>query len=200
MIISIDKEMVFLLEDYLINHCSPTLAGFKIGSMFTYRNGGAKEVNTYLREWNKKLNSLGIFITVLRERKNSSLIYVYNKLNLENLLKEKEIVNYLLSIGYLTKSSDEVLLILKKKFNEKQDDFPHEIGIFLGYPLCDVIGFIENSGKSYKKCGKWKVYGCERESQILFDKYDYCKNCCKRMHSKGYDIVEIIEKYRGEIV
>ena len=195
-----NKEVVFLLEDYLINHCSPTLAGCKIGSLFTYRNNERKEINTYLIEWNKKLYGLGIFITVLRKRKNSSLIYVYNKFNLEKLLKEEEVFSYLFSLGYLNDNVDEVLLHLKKKLSDNKNVFPHEIGIFLGYPLCDVIGFIENKGKSYKNCGKWKVYGCKRESQILFDKYDYCKNCYKKMHSKGYDILEIIEKYKGEII
>lgn len=38
-------------------------------------------------------------------------------------------------------------------------DFPHEIGVFLGYPLGDVVGFIENRGKNFTCCGCWKSYG-----------------------------------------
>ena len=34
-----------------------------------------------------------------------------------------------------------------------EHDFPHEIGIFLGYPLEDVVGFIENQGKNYTCSG-----------------------------------------------
>ena len=37
--------------------------------------------------------------------------------------------------------------------------FPHEIGIFLGYPLADVAGFIRNKGRNCKCIGTWKVYG-----------------------------------------
>ena len=37
-------------------------------------------------------------------------------------------------------------------------DFPHEIGVFLGYPLTDVVGFIENQGRNFTCCGCWK--GC----------------------------------------
>ncbi len=39
-----------------------------------------------------------------------------------------------------------------------EEDFPHEIGVFLGYPLADVIGFIQNRGKNFTACGYWKVY------------------------------------------
>ena len=42
----------------------------------------------------------------------------------------------------------------QKRLNTK--NFPHEIGVFLGYPLDDVIGFIEH--KPYYLVGDWKVY------------------------------------------
>lgn len=189
--------MLFLLENYLINYCAPTLAGCKIGNIFTYKKKENEDINFYLHDWNEKLNKLGIFITVLRETKTSNLVYVYNRFNLQKLLNEEEIFNYLFSVGYRSKNVDDALLNLMENLKTKKGEFPHEIGIFLGYPLCDVIGFIKNSGKSYKKCGNWKVYGCKKESQILFDRYDYCKNCYKKLYSKGYKILEIIEKYKA---
>ena len=44
---------------------------------------------------------------------------------------------------------------MKRRFNNGQmklktrEDFPHEIGLLLGYPLADVKAFIENEGKLY---------------------------------------------------
>lgn len=32
------------------------------------------------------------------------------------------------------------------------EDFPHEIGLFLGYPVDDVTGFIQNKGRNYLLC------------------------------------------------
>lgn len=55
----------------------------------------------------------------------------------------------------------------RSSFFEK-DGFPHEVGLFLGYPLDDVTGFIEQKGKNYKCCGIWKVYGNEKQTQMLF--------------------------------
>ncbi len=39
--------------------------------------------------------------------------------------------------------------------------FPHEIGLFLGYPPEDVCGYIRNKGKCQKCTGHWQVYGDE---------------------------------------
>lgn len=47
-------------------------------------------------------------------------------------------------------------------------DFPHEIGLFLGYPLEDVQGFIENRAEGYKCVGCWKVYGDEEYAKQEF--------------------------------
>lgn len=52
--------------------------------------------------------------------------------------------------------------------------FPHEIGVFLGYPLQDVKGFIENNGRNSKYTGLWKVYGDKAASMRMFEKYRKC--------------------------
>ncbi len=31
--------------------------------------------------------------------------------------------------------------------------FPHEMGLLLGYPVEDVVGFMENNGKNYLYSG-----------------------------------------------
>lgn len=54
------------------------------------------------------------------------------------------------------------------------EDFPHEIGLFLSYPIEDVLGFIENRGKNYILNGYWKVYGNEEEARKSFFKYRKC--------------------------
>ena len=33
---------------------------------------------------------------------------------------------------------------------QENEGFPHEIGLFLGYPPEDVLGFIENKGEFFK--------------------------------------------------
>ncbi len=37
-------------------------------------------------------------------------------------------------------------------------EFPHEVGIFLDYPIEDILGYIEHEGKNCQVSGYWKVY------------------------------------------
>ena len=47
-------------------------------------------------------------------------------------------------------TADELLAQLAERLCCEQD-FPHEIGVFLGYPLADVIGFIKTAAKILRR-------------------------------------------------
>lgn len=66
--------------------------------------------------------------------------------------------------------------------------FPHEIGIFLGYPFEDVEGFIKNKGRNCKCCGLWKVYFHEDEKKKQFDKLKKCSKIYLQEFAKGKSI------------
>ena len=72
------------------------------------------------------------------------------------------------------------------------DEFPHEIGLFLGYPYEDVIGFIKNKGKNYTYCGYWKTYGDPEISKKKFQQFQKCVFEYKRMYEKGKVIKQLI--------
>ena len=55
---------------------------------------------------------------------------------------------FLESCGYESGDTDFLLKQLSGRLCLEQD-YPHEIGLFLGYPLADVVGFIENRGWNY---------------------------------------------------
>lgn len=57
---------------------------------------------------------------------------------------------------------------------DENEEFLHEIGLFLGYPPEDVRGFIENKAAGYKYVGDWKVYGDEEKARKTFAKYKKC--------------------------
>ena len=73
---------------------------------------------------------------------------------------------------------------LKKRLSQSEG-FPHEIGLFLGYPPEDVRGFIENETRNYKFTGYWKVYGDEERSRALFDKFERCTRCYLASWARG---------------
>ena len=63
--------------------------------------------------------------------------------------------------------------------------------MFLGYPLCDVIGFIENRGQGSKCCGCWKVYGDEQEAKKQFARYDKCSHIYQRLFREGRSLWQL---------
>ena len=79
------------------------------------------------------LNGKGIKIQTLRKSKKSVLIYVYRiDMLAKDLMKPgvKEVLTY---YGYDSTEPEKAIEKLKMRLSETTQ-FPHEIGLFLGYP------------------------------------------------------------------
>ena len=70
-------------------------------------------------------------------------------------------------------------------------DFPHEIGLFLGYPPCDVRGFIEHRAGGCKCCGCWKVYGDVAEARRCFASYKRCTRIYCGLYDRGVGLDQL---------
>ncbi len=64
--------------------------------------------------------------------------------------------------------------------------------MFLGYPLEDVVGFIENHGRNYTCCGCWKAYGDPEAARRRFDQYRRCTAVWKERFRRGAAITQLI--------
>ena len=189
-----------MFEQELIEHCSPTLASIKAASLFTYTYKSLKELHVRVTYWDSKMKRKGITFDILSENVgvNKALIYVYRRADLEKILNRDEIRSFLLNHGYLIDDNEivggvnceNIILQLKKKF-EKLNQFPHEIGIFLGYPIGDVKGFIENHGCNCKCTGYWKVYCNEEEATKTFRKYKKCRDIYMNLWISGRSVMQL---------
>lgn len=177
-------------EQLLIEHCSPTLANIKVANLFRYFFETYEEVEKYLEYWNGQMNDKGVYLANIKTCENTALIYVYRKKSLWNILQQPETRQFLHCYGYEHFSIEESIKYLGEQF-EKGCGFPHEIGVFLGYPLEDIIGFIENKGKNYKCVGCWKVYGDEKEAEKLFYKFKKCQCVYRQQFLNGRDILKL---------
>ncbi len=164
----------------VVRHCAPTLAGLKLGNLFCCKYEVLRELFCAVDTFNKMLNAKGVFFVVLRHKNNSALLYVYRKKRLEKLLQQKEVQEFLIGCGYRDFSLAGCLATLTHHLS--QQDFPHEIGVFLSYPLPDIIAFIKNKGQNYKAVGCWKVYTDEENARRIFDLYKKCTRVyCERL-------------------
>lgn len=177
-----------MLEKYLIEHCAPTLASLKTASLFTCaREPGWEE---QLHKWRHQLGGRGIELLVLQKRRNTALIYVYRRERLRQDLLKPGVGRFLAAYGYLRTDPDEALERLKQRL-EESERFPHEIGLFLGYPLGDVIGFIDNAGRNCKCTGCWKVYCNECETMRTFAKFRKCREVYSRLWQQGRSVLQL---------
>ena len=123
-----------MLERYLIRHCSPTLASLKTANLFNMSFSSQEDFHHQLHSWDMCLRQKGIYLQVLLVRTNSALVYVYRRSRLENELSRADVAVFLADYGYQSTDVDYAIERLKSRLQESCE-FPHEIGVFLGYPL-----------------------------------------------------------------
>ena len=73
----------------------------------------------------------------------------------------------------------------------RSEDFPHEIGLFLGYPCEDVRGFIDNKAACAKCVGCWKVYGDEEKAKKQFERFKKCTRIYQQQWADGKPLTRL---------
>ena len=177
-----DKGSDLISEHTVIYYCAPTLAGIKTANLFCQDFQSPWERDSMIAAWNRKLNPSGIYVTILRTRgQRKKLKRNLTAVRARVLLKR---------FGYRSLEIEDALFRLRGRFTA-EEDFPHEIGLFLGYPIEDVEGFIANGGKGCKCSGCWKVYGDVEKAQALFDSYKECRRRLMTQWNHGASVTSL---------
>ena len=167
-------------EEMVVCLCAPTLAGMKTGSLISGLFTGSDDLRVYLRRLNRRLGKKGIRVIPLRFCKGQALLYMYRPHQLLRDLQDPDARQLLQDCGYSVDSVSRCVAQLRQRLRTAAE-FPHEIGLFLGYPPEDVCGFIENKARGSKLTGYWKVYGDVDAAQKRFARYRRCtENYCAR--------------------
>lgn len=182
-------------EEQLIRHCAPTLAGIKTGNLFSSRIESREKTILQIRELNRKLVPKGLRIIPLRFTSERALVYVYRPEDLRADLQRREVIDILMREGYSSAAEDECVMELMRRVNV-QNEFPHEIGLFLSYPPEDVVGFIKNRGANSKLVGCWTVYGDAGRAKKLFGIYKHCTEHYENKWAQGAAIENLAVKNR----
>ena len=158
--------------------------------MFVCRFDSKEQERSTLHKLNKKFCSKGLRIIPLRHNKDKVLLYLYRPSRLKRDLKDAQADRLLQSCGYRCGNINLCIVQLIKRLSENED-FPHEIGLFLGYPPEDVCGFIENKAQCCKCVGCWKVYGDTEKAQKLFQQYKKCTTIYKKLWYSGKPLTKL---------
>ena len=161
-------------DEIVIRCCAPTMAAIKTGSLFNCPFRSREEMTGGLGAINNCLLDKGVCAIPLRYQDGKALIYLYHPAMLENDLRDPIAADILKEAGYPDDSDIHRINWLIHRLKES-DEFPHEIGLFLGYPAVDVRGFMQHRECRYT--GLWKVYESDAEqAQRLFAR---CRHCTK---------------------
>lgn len=179
-----------LLETHLIKHCSPTLASLKMANLFNYSYWTERELMESMEYWNKQMSGKGIRLFVLRKSNRRALIYVCRFSDLERELRKPQTAEFLRRYSYEDLDVSGAIESLKARL-QTSEEFPHEIGVFLGYPLEDVTGFIDNAGKRFLHSGVWKVYSDREEAEKIFYKYKKCTDIYIHLWEGGKSVWQL---------
>ena len=103
-----------------------------------------------------------------------------NEKSMEKVLVNKRCINFLKFVGYpadyqLNDYMDELV------FRLQSEEFPHEIGVFLGYPLKDVLGFMGYGKNELVEVRNWRIYGDKEISYEVYNNFMRDKAIMKEM-------------------
>jgi hypothetical protein len=166
------------MEARFLYAAAPVLCGIKPAALIPIRTA-------CLETWKLNQNALrkatGLRTVEIRTRKNTALLFIYDASALREALRKSRASPFLARYGYPAGYDTGAKLDhLQNRFLEC--DIPHEIGVFLGYPVEDVLGFIENAGKNCLCCRHWKVYHNAERAREMFRQID-------EAHSRALDIL-----------
>ena len=172
-------------DEMIVRYCSPTLAGIKTGSLFSAAFANKTEQTETLRRWNLLLRRKGLRAVPFGRKDGRTAVYVYRISRLGSDLKKAETRNILSKHGYDCDRPERCIARLARKLKGGAE-FPHEIGLFLGYPPEDVSGFINKA--ECKLTGAWKVYGDEKSAAKTFARYKKCTQIYSELFNNGKSV------------
>ena len=191
-IVDIIKEMdVHSIPLQLALQCAPVISGIKISNLLTIPAKSLRELSVVLKKTE-------LSFRILYPGRERLVILIYRDTELKEYLEREEVMAFIYKCGYETSDISKIFPVFVKRYMrymELKQDFPHELGLFLGYPIEDVEGFIKENGKNYLYSGYWKVYKDAELKIRLFKNYEKVQTEIVRLLYEGLDIMDIITNY-----
>lgn len=141
-----------------------------------------------------RLKARGLEMTLMYRCNQNEVVLIFNRQMLQKTLADQEIKAFLSLYSYPEDNLDLLIEHLKTRlqgFFEGKNEFAHEVGLFLGYPLEDVRDFIKKDKRHYF-CGYWKVFNNPIQALKIMKLYDMAKSKVIYEHMQGKRYFEFI--------
>lgn len=184
------------IEKFLVYNLSIVIEGSKPSATVTLKKDCDNTYGKWMKCGREFIETIGLNYVVLREDTSSAILLIYNPEILKSYLFTDKSYQFLTGIGYpLEQTLGSYLVKLKERYSIYH--CPHELGVFLGYPINDVEDFMKCTSKQCLMCGYWKVYNDLDHAVRVFEKYDIIKKQVAEsiLHGlKAHDLVYKLKK------
>jgi hypothetical protein len=176
---------------WLAVELAPTIYGEKPGTLLNLMNTSRFPMKTLWLEYGRSLlTNSNIEWIVLKDEPGSMKILFYRVDLLTNYVNDSKIRGFLEDLGYHTAMDlQDMLLCFKERF---QDICPHEMGIFLGIPLKDVMGFMGMSEECRTCQGMWQIYGDPVSSLSIMQRMEAMKSQAADWMMEGREVTDVL--------
>lgn len=147
------------------------------------------ELDEVLRVYRQVLPGYGVELAVLYRTERRVYLLAWRPDQLAEVLADPRCCAILREQGYVGTTCDELLAELRRRLvdyyrsGKGAADFPHEIGVFLGYPAEDVRGFM--AGEQASCTGPWHAYGDPRVAERRFRALEAQERRCRTRYAAG---------------
>ena len=182
-------------EETIVRCSAPSLCGIKPACLFSMDNMCFSKARKSFAQMCGSFSKQKKYFVTIKKDENRSLFFIYDRKLLIEVTGSRAERNYLKQKGYPVHLGFDAVLsefVFRLAHNSS---FPHEAGVFLGYPLKDVIGFEVNGARNYIYSGFWKVYSDKNRALTLMTKYKNCTEECLLMLKKGMSVQKAAGKF-----
>jgi hypothetical protein len=185
----VTNQNIDRLEIQMAMQCAPLITGLKISNLLNIHREDFESMQEIVK------HSRFLWY-LLFETEEKIIVLLFHKGSLESYLGKRQVREMLKHAGYGNLSLGCVLKefsIRYRGYMETKNDFPHEMGLLLGYPTEDVEGFITHQGDDCLCVGYWKVYANKERKLKLFERFEKAKESLIQLLSYGVSMGDIMD-------
>lgn len=184
------RNPVDCLTAHLMLECSEVLAGVKPANLVSLVNRTRPCGRNLFDLWQHHGQQMAeripqLEILVLQTRDRALLLLCFDRHHLTQHLSHAGIRTLLVKAGYMAESSTDQLLHTLAERVVTSSGFPHEIGLFIGYPAKDVAAFMGLVNLPFTCQGPWKIFGNPARSLDLANQFRSCRQMMNSLLSSG---------------
>ncbi len=166
---TLSKESVRLLES-----TGATLMGVKPASLINVHSSECVKLCKTHFAWGEP-----VACEIVKATEEKAQLFFYHQGCLQAVLADAVNRLFLVRLGYPEHGTpDQYVHMLIQKM--RSPHFPHEAGLFFGYPIKDVCGFM-GAPIRYRKTMGWRMYGDTFISEMIYARYKNARSFVRGM-------------------